>query len=87
MCMKKCLKFIIKSTYHKPILPFLLKLKELLINGFVPGQAWAAATTEGLLIYSLDTGVVFDPFQLEQSITPDSIRKTLQEEDWAKGRL
>lgn len=57
----------------------------LLINWFVPGQAWAAATTEGLLIYSLDTGMVFDPFQLEQSITPDSIRKTLQEGDWAKG--
>jgi periodic tryptophan protein 2 len=52
---------------------------------FVPGQAWAAATTEGLLIYSLDTSMVFDPFLLEQSITPDSVRKTLQEEDWPKG--
>lgn len=51
------------------------------------GQAWAAATTEGLLIYSLDTSMVFDPFLLEQSITPDSVRKTLQEEDWPKALM
>ena len=50
------------------------------------GQAWAAATTEGLLVYSLDTGMVFDPFLLDESITPDSIRKTLQDGDWPKGR-
>jgi hypothetical protein len=31
--------------------------------------------------------MVFDPFQLEQSITPESIRKSLQEEDWAKGTV
>jgi hypothetical protein len=56
-----------------------------LIHLFLPGQAWAAATTEGLLIYSLDANVVFDPFLLEQSITPDSVKKALQEEDWPKG--
>ena len=50
------------------------------------GQAWAAATTEGLLIYSLDAGMVFDPFLLDESITPVSIRKTLQDGDWSKGR-
>ena len=50
------------------------------------GQAWAAATTEGLLIYSLDAGMVFDPFLLDESVTPDSIRKTLQDGDWPKGR-
>jgi hypothetical protein len=52
----------------------------------VAGQAWAAATTEGLLIYSLDAGMVFDPFLLDESITPDSIRRTLQDGDWPKGR-
>jgi len=52
----------------------------------VAGQAWAAATTEGLLIYSLDAGMVFDPFLLDESVTPDSIRKTLQDGDWTKGR-
>jgi len=51
------------------------------------GQAWAAATTEGLLIYSLDAGMVFDPFLLDESVTPDSIRKTLQDGDWAKALM
>jgi len=52
----------------------------------VAGQAWAAATTEGLLVYSLDAGMVFDPFLLDESVTPVSIRKTLQDGDWPKGR-
>ena len=51
----------------------------------ITGQAWAAATTEGLLIYSLDSGMMFDPFQLEMNVTPDSIKKTLAEGDFSKG--
>lgn len=47
------------------------------------GQAWAAVTTEGLLIYSLDPGYLFDPFHLDTSITPDSVRATLKEKDYA----
>lgn len=49
------------------------------------GQAWAAVTTEGLLIYSLDIGLMFDPFQLELGVTPDTVKKTLDECDYAKG--
>lgn len=49
------------------------------------GQAWAAATTEGLLIYSLEMGLVFDPFHLELGITPDSVRNTLERKEFAKG--
>lgn len=52
---------------------------------FLLGQAWAAVTTEGLLIYSLDPGYVFDPFHLDTSITPDSVRATLKEKDYATG--
>ncbi|KAL1110403.1 hypothetical protein AAG570_007934 [Ranatra chinensis] len=37
------------------------------------GQEWAAVTTEGLLLYSLNDSYVFDPFQLEETITPASI--------------
>ncbi|XP_069680364.1 periodic tryptophan protein 2 homolog [Periplaneta americana] len=51
------------------------------------GQSWAAATTEGLLIYSLETGMVFDPFQLEMSITPDAVKKTLKDCDYAKALM
>lgn len=45
---------------------------------FAPtGQGWAATTTEGLLVYSLDRGLVFDPFDLDVDVTPQSVRKAL----------
>ncbi|PGH12413.1 hypothetical protein AJ80_06720 [Polytolypa hystricis UAMH7299] len=45
---------------------------------FAPtGQSFCAASTEGLLVYALDTSFVFDPFDLDIDITPDSIRETL----------
>lgn len=44
-------------------------------------------TTEGLLVYSLDAGLVFDPFMLELGVTPESTRKTLENQDYAKGRI
>jgi len=37
------------------------------------GQSWAAACTEGLVLYSLESDIVFDPFQLDCDITPDKI--------------
>ncbi|XP_017879748.1 periodic tryptophan protein 2 homolog isoform X2 [Ceratina calcarata] len=48
------------------------------------GQAWAAATTEGLLLYSLDAGLAFDPFQLELGITPATVKTTLNEKEYTK---
>nr|CAD7407640.1 unnamed protein product [Timema cristinae] len=45
------------------------------------GQAWAAATTEGLIVYALDPGLVFDPFELELGVTPTSVRTTLQAQE------
>lgn len=50
------------------------------------GQAWAAATTEGLLIYSLNTGLVFDPWNLEIGITPTTVRETLIKQDYSNGK-
>ncbi len=43
------------------------------------GRAWAAATTEGLLIYTLDGGVVFDPFDLSVEVTPEGIGNAFRE--------
>jgi len=37
------------------------------------GRAWAAATTEGLLIFSLDTSQTFRPEDLDTDVTPDRI--------------
>lgn len=45
------------------------------------GRSWAAASTEGLLIYSLDhshlNNADFDPFDLSLDLTPDSVLSTL----------
>ncbi|XP_005103088.1 periodic tryptophan protein 2 homolog [Aplysia californica] len=41
------------------------------------GRSWVACSTEGLMVYSLDQGVVFDPFELDMDITPASVRRTL----------
>jgi len=45
------------------------------------GRSWAAASTEGLLIYSLDESVTFDPFDLSLDLTPSSIIDTLSSGD------
>ncbi|KIK70124.1 hypothetical protein GYMLUDRAFT_187734 [Collybiopsis luxurians FD-317 M1] len=46
------------------------------------GRAWAGASTEGLLIYSLDASHTnsanFDPFDLSLDLTPESILSTLE---------
>ncbi|KAL3880486.1 hypothetical protein ACJMK2_032721 [Sinanodonta woodiana] len=47
------------------------------------GQAWAATGTEGLLIYSLDQSLVFDPFELEISITPDRVKDSLAKGEYS----
>lgn len=58
------------------------------VNGiaFSPaGTAFCAASTEGLLIYSLDTSVQFDPFDLNMEITPASTLNVLEtEQDYLK---
>lgn len=47
------------------------------------GRAWAAATTEGLMIYSLDSSMVFDPFDLDIKVTPNSTRKALAKGEYS----
>ncbi|KKK12900.1 hypothetical protein P175DRAFT_0523917 [Aspergillus ochraceoroseus IBT 24754] len=42
------------------------------------GRSFCASSTEGLLIYSLDTEFVFDPFDLDISITPETILATVE---------
>uniref|UniRef100_A0ACB8FHQ9 U3 snoRNP protein n=1 Tax=Sphaerodactylus townsendi TaxID=933632 RepID=A0ACB8FHQ9_9SAUR len=48
------------------------------------GRSWAATTTEGLLIYSLDSGLIFDPFDLEIDITPSNVHTVLHQKEYAK---
>ncbi|KAL0062025.1 U3 snoRNP protein [Marasmius tenuissimus] len=48
------------------------------------GRAWAAASTEGLLIYSLDETVTFDPFDLSIDLTPESVLEVLSSGEYLK---
>lgn len=49
------------------------------------GRGFCAASTEGLLIYSLDTQLAdFDPFELDIDVTPQSTRATLAEKEYLK---
>ncbi|KAI5924647.1 WD40-repeat-containing domain protein [Camillea tinctor] len=54
--------------------------------GFSPaGTSFCAASTEGLLIYSLDNDIQFDPFDLNMEITPASTLAVLEnEKDYLK---
>lgn len=51
------------------------------------GRAFCAASTEGLLIYSLDTGAVFDPFDLDVDITPETTLEALPRNEWLKAMV
>lgn len=51
------------------------------------GAAWAACSTEGLLIYSLESASMFDPYQLEESITPDRVQDELNNARWFNALL
>uniref|UniRef100_A0A8C8S8V7 Small-subunit processome Utp12 domain-containing protein n=1 Tax=Pelusios castaneus TaxID=367368 RepID=A0A8C8S8V7_9SAUR len=51
------------------------------------GRSWAATTTEGLLIYSLDSGLIFDPFELDIDITPSSVHKVLSQKEYTMAIL
>ncbi|KAI6850647.1 Periodic tryptophan protein [Hortaea werneckii] len=48
------------------------------------GRAFCAASTEGLLIYSVDAGVQFDPFDLDVDVTPESTLKMLAKKEYLK---
>ncbi|XP_036299613.1 periodic tryptophan protein 2 homolog isoform X2 [Pipistrellus kuhlii] len=57
------------------------------LPGVRKGRCWAATTTEGLLIYSLDTQMLFDPFELDTSVTPGRIRAALRQKDFTRAIL
>ncbi|KAH8413779.1 hypothetical protein KR222_008085, partial [Zaprionus bogoriensis] len=48
------------------------------------GQAFAAAGTEGLCVYALDKGVVFDPFDLSLEVTPKATHDALKKQEYTK---
>ncbi|RZC66734.1 hypothetical protein C5167_010421 [Papaver somniferum] len=51
------------------------------------GRSWAAATTEGVLIYSMDESIVFDPTDLDMDVTPEAVEKALSEDQHQRALL
>ncbi|XP_022092797.1 periodic tryptophan protein 2 homolog [Acanthaster planci] len=51
------------------------------------GRQFAATTTEGLLMYSLDNTLTFDPFDLTLEITPGLVRDTLHRKEWSSALM
>ena len=48
------------------------------------GRGFCAASTEGLLVYSLDNAQQFDPFDLDINITPTSTLESLAKKDYLR---
>ncbi|RKP07083.1 WD40 repeat-like protein [Thamnocephalis sphaerospora] len=48
------------------------------------GRIWAAAATDGLLLFSLDEAVQFDPIELDMDLTPDAVLKAVRRREWLK---
>ena len=51
------------------------------------GREWAAATTEGLLLYSLDEDLVFDPTDLGEDVTPQAVHQAVRQKLYLKALL
>ncbi|XAR50577.1 hypothetical protein NMG60_11004934 [Bertholletia excelsa] len=51
------------------------------------GRSWAAATTEGVLIYSMDESFIFDPTDLDIDVTPEAVDVALNEDQPSKALI
>ncbi|XP_076066319.1 periodic tryptophan protein 2 homolog isoform X2 [Oratosquilla oratoria] len=47
------------------------------------GQSWAACSSEGLLVYSLDNDWLFDPLYLDIANNPTAVRQKLKEKSYS----
>lgn len=52
---------------------------------FAPtGRSFSCATTQGVVVYSLDDYLLFDPFDLEVGVTPDAVRELCDKQEWTR---
>ena len=51
------------------------------------GRSWAAACTQGLVIYSVDDTIHFDPFDLDMDVTPKSTLSYLANQEFSKALI
>jgi periodic tryptophan protein 2 len=63
---------------------FKLEIRVAALRFSPTGRSFCAVTTEGLLVYSLDRHLVFDPYLLERNITPRTIRQAVKAGDYSR---
>ena len=51
------------------------------------GDTWAVASTEGVLVYTKDESLLFDPFDLDEDVTPAAVHVALGKREYAKALL
>lgn len=51
------------------------------------GRAWAVTSTEGVMIYSLDSGLTFDPFEFGLEVTPEVMKQALAKKEYSMALL
>ncbi|KAJ4821206.1 Periodic tryptophan protein 2-like protein [Rhynchospora pubera] len=51
------------------------------------GRSWASATTEGVLLYSVDDSFVFDPTDLDMDVTPEKVEEALADDQKQRALL
>ncbi|XP_062008257.1 periodic tryptophan protein 2 [Rosa rugosa] len=51
------------------------------------GRSFSAATTEGVLVYSIDDSFIFDPTDLDMDVTPEGVDAALNEEQVTKALI
>ena len=51
------------------------------------GREFAAVTTEGMLVYSLDDDMVFDPIALTEDVTPSAVASAVTKGKWGEGLI
>eukprot|EP00466_Bigelowiella_natans_P010548 jgi/Bigna1/87845/estExt_fgenesh1_pg.C_250009 len=71
-----------RSDFSKRKTPLVARTK--CVKFSPDGRQWAAASTEGLMIYSLDQNLYFDPQDLDMEVTPENAQILLEEKQYAK---
>jgi periodic tryptophan protein 2 len=51
------------------------------------GEAWAAATTEGMMVFGSASEEVFDPFDLDEDVTPAAVASAMRGGRYARALL
>lgn len=66
---------------------FMVQVRVFCVRFSPTGQSFSVATTQGLMQYSLNSGGVFQPFELDLNATPQSVREALAKKEWSSALM